>query len=232
MDRPRRRRREIVDRAIGDHQRAAVDLATHRAPPRDRRAIVPTETAIRAERLVRWLDESRRRHQPSAVRRHLPSRSRPDAAPLRRTAARSPNRCIDRALTTQAILDQEAGAHRLGRPAARLRRHRQPSSRRPKRSSNSTPPRPTPPPPSPAAPTSSSSSARPAPARPPRLRPAVAQLRADGRAVFGVAPSATAAEVLAVETGVSRRHARQAPHRAPPQTGHPTTATTSRSARR
>jgi len=35
------------------------------------------------------------------------------------------------------------------------------------------------------------------------LRPAVAQLRADGRAVFGVAPSAAAAEVLEVETGVA-----------------------------
>lgn len=34
------------------------------------------------------------------------------------------------------------------------------------------------------------------------LRPAVEQLRADGRAVFGVTPSATAAEVLAVDTGV------------------------------
>lgn len=35
------------------------------------------------------------------------------------------------------------------------------------------------------------------------LRPAVAQLRADGRAVFGVAPSAGAAEVLEEETGVA-----------------------------
>ncbi|HUP69995.1 MAG TPA: MobF family relaxase [Acidimicrobiales bacterium] len=34
------------------------------------------------------------------------------------------------------------------------------------------------------------------------LAPAVAQLRAEGRAVFGVAPSATAAEVLSAETGV------------------------------
>jgi hypothetical protein len=34
------------------------------------------------------------------------------------------------------------------------------------------------------------------------LRPAVAQLRADGRPVFGVAPSAGGAEVLAEETGV------------------------------
>jgi hypothetical protein len=34
------------------------------------------------------------------------------------------------------------------------------------------------------------------------LAPAVEQLRADGRAVFGVAPSATAAEVLATDTGV------------------------------
>jgi hypothetical protein len=34
------------------------------------------------------------------------------------------------------------------------------------------------------------------------LDPAVEQLRADGRAVFGVAPSATAADVLATETGV------------------------------
>ncbi len=35
------------------------------------------------------------------------------------------------------------------------------------------------------------------------LAPAVAHLRAEGRAVFGVAPSATAAEVLAEETGVA-----------------------------
>jgi len=35
------------------------------------------------------------------------------------------------------------------------------------------------------------------------LAPAVEQLRADGRAVFGVAPSATAAEVLGAETGVA-----------------------------
>ena len=34
------------------------------------------------------------------------------------------------------------------------------------------------------------------------LAPAVAQLRAEGRAVFGVAPSAAAAEVLATDTGV------------------------------
>ncbi len=34
------------------------------------------------------------------------------------------------------------------------------------------------------------------------LTPAVARLRADGRPVFGVAPSATAADVLAAETGV------------------------------
>jgi conjugative relaxase-like TrwC/TraI family protein len=34
------------------------------------------------------------------------------------------------------------------------------------------------------------------------LRPAVEQLRREGRAVFGVAPSATAAEVLAVDSGV------------------------------
>lgn len=34
------------------------------------------------------------------------------------------------------------------------------------------------------------------------LRPAVERLRAEGRAVFGVAPSATAAEVLAVDTGI------------------------------
>ena len=35
------------------------------------------------------------------------------------------------------------------------------------------------------------------------LAPAVEQLRADGRAVFGVAPSATAADVLAAETGLA-----------------------------
>jgi conjugative relaxase-like TrwC/TraI family protein len=35
------------------------------------------------------------------------------------------------------------------------------------------------------------------------LRPAIDQLQADGRAVFGVAPSAAAAQVLAAETGVA-----------------------------
>jgi hypothetical protein len=35
------------------------------------------------------------------------------------------------------------------------------------------------------------------------LTPAVEQLRADGRAVFGIAPSATAADVLSAETGVA-----------------------------
>ena len=35
------------------------------------------------------------------------------------------------------------------------------------------------------------------------LTPAVEQLRADGRAVFGVAPSAAAADVLSAETGVA-----------------------------
>jgi hypothetical protein len=34
------------------------------------------------------------------------------------------------------------------------------------------------------------------------MRPAVDTLRRKGRAVFGVAPSATAAEVLAVDTGI------------------------------
>lgn len=34
------------------------------------------------------------------------------------------------------------------------------------------------------------------------IRPAIDQLRREGRVVFGVAPSAAAAEVLAVDTGV------------------------------
>ncbi len=35
------------------------------------------------------------------------------------------------------------------------------------------------------------------------LKPAIDQLHAEGRAVFGVAPSAVAADVLATETGAT-----------------------------
>ena len=64
-------------------------------------------------------------------------------------------------------------------------------------------PKPTPRARSPAMPISSSLSVPLARARPPHLRPAVEHLRANSHAVFGVAPSATGAEVLSEETGVA-----------------------------
>ena len=53
-------------------------------------------------------------------------------------------------------------------------------------------------------------SGRPAPARPPCCGPRVDDLRRHGRTVFGVAPTAKAAHVLAAETGMDDRHRGQA----------------------
>ena len=63
------------------------------------------------------------------------------------------------------------------------------------------------------------------------LAPSVAQLRADGRAVFGVAPSASAAEVLAFETGVQADTLDKLLDRAPPQPAAGTPLRTCRWAR-
>ena len=62
--------------------------------------------------------------------------------------------------------------------------------------------------------------------RPPST-PAVEQLRADGRAVFGVAPSADRGRRPRHRDRCRRRHARQAAHRTPPPPARPITATTS-----
>ena len=125
----------------------------------------------------------------------------PDAL-LRRDGRPVTEAAIDRALTTQAILDQEHGTPRMGRAPDLGRRLIDPAAiDRSDVDLNIA---------------QADAAARVAgdeqlvlivgPAgtgKTTALRPAVAQLRAHGRPVFGVAPSAAAAEVLQDETGVA-----------------------------
>ena len=182
-----------------DH-RAAVDVATDRArSASSRRCARPTRPNDADDRR-RWARRARRSRSPPSAASTSPSRSHPtrccarDGRPVTESA-------IDRALTTQAILDQERA---LLDWADRRLDHDGPDE--------------------PAAvdrsdvdltlPQADAACAVAGHAdlvlvvgpagtgKTTALRPAVAQLRADGRAVFGVAPSATAAEVLSEETGV------------------------------
>ncbi|MCU1391528.1 MAG: hypothetical protein JWL72_4866, partial [Ilumatobacteraceae bacterium] len=167
---------------------------------RELAAVVPTETAATAEQLVGWLD--RTVDQISATQCVDVSKPIPPDSTLRRDGRPITESVVDRALTTQAILDQEQslieGAdHRLTRdddpdePAAIKR--------------------------SLVALDVEQASVAAAVAghadlvlvvgpagtgKTTALRPAVEQLRADRRHAFGVAPSATAAQVLADETGI------------------------------
>ena len=167
---------------------------------RELAAATPTGTSLDANRLVAWLDEVA---SGVAVSRCVDlSRPIPPGALLRRDGRPVTESAVDRALTTQAILDQEAAL--LGWADRRTLtfgdRH-------------------------PDAPTRADRELNPVQAdaaaavagwddlvlivgpagtgKTTALTPAVEQLRADGRAVFGVAPSATAADVLTVETGVA-----------------------------
>ena len=167
---------------------------------RELAAVVPADVAVPAAQLVPWLNKV----TEIVVTSYCIDVSKPiePDAPLRKDGRPITESVIDRALTTQAILDQEAALidwadHRLtydstDRPEAITRSAR---------------------PLNPAQAEGAAAVAGTAdlvlivgPAgtgKTTALAPAVAQLRAEGRAVFGVAPSATAAEVLSEETGLA-----------------------------
>jgi conjugative relaxase-like TrwC/TraI family protein len=189
----------VVDRAmavIGEGQSSwrPAELVRELAAP------VPTANAVEADRLIDWLDNTA--HSVEVSRCVDLSRPIPPGVLLRRDGRPVTESAIDRAFTTQAILDQEAGllawadrrlVHVGGQNPDAVWR---------------------------AAPPLTGGQAETAAAiagwddlvlvvgpagtgKTTALTPAVEQLRADGRAVFGVARSATAADVLALETGVA-----------------------------
>lgn len=190
--------RQIVDRAMATMSEAQ---STWRPTQLHREigAAIPTETGIEADRLLRWIDrvvddttESRCVDLSAPI---------PNGALLRNDGRPVSESVLDRALTTQAILDQEAAL--IAWADLRLAYD---GADNPDAATRSTI-------------ELNTAQAQAAAAvaggddlvlvvgpagtgKTTALAPAVAQLRADGRAVFGVAPSATAAEVLAVETGV------------------------------
>jgi conjugative relaxase-like TrwC/TraI family protein len=181
--------------AMGEKQSTWRPTELHR----ELAAVVPTATAATAAQLASWLDGVV--DEIVTTRCIDVSRPIPSDALLRRDGRPVTESIVDRALTTQAILDQEGA---LIDWADRRFVHDGPDE--------------------PAAATRSAIELNVAqteaacavaghadlvlvvgPAgtgKTTALSPAVAQLRADGRVVFGVAPSATAAEVLQEETGV------------------------------
>jgi conjugative relaxase-like TrwC/TraI family protein len=181
--------------AMGEKQSTWRPTELHR----ELAAVVPTATATTAAQLASWLDGVV--DEIVTTRCVDVSRPVPSDALLRRDGRPVTESIVDRALTTQAILDQERA---LIEWADRRFVHDGPDE--------------------PAAAARSTIELNVAqtkatcavaghadlvlivgPAgtgKTTALSPAVAQLRADGRVVFGVAPSATAAEVLQEETGV------------------------------
>ena len=167
---------------------------------RELAAAVPTTIALDAGRLVGWLDVAA---EGVAVSRCVDlSRPVPPGALLRRDGRPVSESAIDRALTTQAILDQEASLLAWADRRTLTTGDRHLATVECSRRSL----------------TSLQAEAAAAVAgwddlvlivgpagtgKTTALTPAVDQLRADGRAVFGVAPSATAADVLTLETGVA-----------------------------
>ena len=166
---------------------------------RELAALVPTDTVIPTPRLVEWLNKLTD-HVVDNYCVDVSKPIEPDAL-LRKDGRPVTESVVDRALTTQAILDQEAALidwvdRRLAydgidQPEAVTRSCHELN------------------------PDQAEGAAAVAgtadivlvvgPAgtgKTTALAPAVAQLRADGRPVFGVAPSATAAEVLSDETGL------------------------------
>ncbi len=167
---------------------------------RELAALVPTGTAASAEQLTVWLDDVV--DEIVATRCVDISKPVPPDALLRRDGRPATESIADRALTTQAILDQEQALtewvdRRLTRdntdnPDAVIGSSKELDVAQtavagavagdadivlvvgPAGTGKTT-----------------------------ALAPAVAQIQAAGRVVFGVAPSATAAEVLAEETGVA-----------------------------
>ncbi|MAT05937.1 MAG: hypothetical protein CL424_12935 [Acidimicrobiaceae bacterium] len=162
-------------------------------------ALCPTETAAEAETIVRWADNLADR--VAAERCVDISKPIPSGALLRRDGRPVSESAIDRALTTQAILDQEHGLivwadHRF----------RHDGRDQPAAATYSEVPL--------TAPQADAAAAvagrsdlvlvvGPAgTGKTTALAPAVAHLRANGRPVFGVAPSAAAADVLSDGTGI------------------------------
>jgi hypothetical protein len=199
---------QVIDRwsatAIGDLAMAALTEGQSSWRPaelvRELAAAVPTGTSLAADRLVGWLDDVA---AGVAVSRCVDlSRPIPPGTLLRRDGRPVTESAVDRALTTQAILDQEAGLLSWADRRTMTCGDRHPG-----------------------VPTRSTHVLNPVQAevaaavagwddlvlvvgpagtgKTTALTPAVEQLRANGRAVFGVAPSATAADVLTVETGVA-----------------------------
>ena len=166
---------------------------------RELAAVVPTDVAVPAGRLVPWLNTV----TALVVANSCIDVSKPIGpdATLRRDGRPTSESVIDRALTTQAILDQEAGLidwadNRLSydgvdHPQA-ITRSARPLNRAQAEGAAAV-----------AGTADLVLIVGPAgTGKTTALAPAVAQLRAEGRPVFGVAPSATAAEVLAEETGL------------------------------
>jgi conjugative relaxase-like TrwC/TraI family protein len=191
-------------RTIADQAIATITQAQSSWRPtelvREIAAATPTGTSLSAGPLVAWLDEVA---EKVAVSRCVDlSRPIPPGVRLRRDGRPVTEASTDRALTTQAILDQEAAllAWADRRTLTGGDRHHDAPART-SRVLN---------------PLQADAAAAVAgrddlvlivgPAgtgKTTALTPAVEQLRADGRAVFGVAPSATAADVLSIETGVA-----------------------------
>jgi hypothetical protein len=162
-------------------------------------AAMPTDLAIGAERLVDFIDRSAA-HLVDSYCVDL-SRPIPTGVMLRRDGRPTTESAIDRALTTQGVLDQEAAVIEWAdRRLCLVERDHDELAADTRHLSG--PQR-----------TTASAVAGggevvlvvgPAgTGKTTALAPAVEQLRLDGRAVFGVAPSAAAADVLGSETGVA-----------------------------
>jgi len=163
-------------------------------------AAIPTDNTFHAEAMVELLDLM----TDSAINEHCVDISRPitDGALLRRDGRPVTESVADRALTTPAILAQEG---RLLAWAERRMAHDPTESPEAVRRS----------PVELTGPQAETAAAVAGDAdlvlvvgpagtgKTTALAPAVAQLQADGRPVFGLAPSAAAADVLSTETGVA-----------------------------
>ncbi len=163
---------------------------------RELAAAVPTNIAVPADRLGPWLDQVA--EQVIEERMLELSRPIPDGVPLRRDGRPITEGAVDRILSTPEIVAQEerlvalverriaeGGADHVVEAPEELTRPQQELAE------------------GVAGDRSLVMAVGPAgTGKTTALRPAVEQLRREGRAVFGVAPSAAAAEVLAVDTGV------------------------------
>lgn len=163
---------------------------------RELAAAVPTDVAMPAEALDRWLDDL----ADEIVLTRMVDLSRPVPAntPQRRDGRPITEGAVDRHLTTPEILAQEERLLAL----AERRTSTPGEDHQVSNADDLTPAQ--------RALATAVAGDRPlvlgvGPAgtgKTAALRPAVDQLRREGRAVFGVAPSATAAEVLSVDSGV------------------------------